>query len=189
MTRAPRQSAGRPFLRWSYRGKLATRDWGGITRHWSSAVILAKKRICHMARDAVVTLRAPDESSPDLLTDLSRRGAQGLFTQAAEVELNTFLAAHGNQTDAEGRRRLVRHGHLSDRKRSRSRIFVHGNKGLACCGQCRSRPCQPFVATERAGGSSRLNSFGTCGLPVQRAGAQDRRRNISGYLATADGRR
>jgi hypothetical protein len=29
--------------------------------------------------------------------------------------LNAFLAAHGDQTDAAGSRRLVRHGHLPER--------------------------------------------------------------------------
>lgn len=30
--------------------------------------------------------------------------------------MNAFLAAHGDQTDAAGRRRLVRHGHLPERE-------------------------------------------------------------------------
>ena len=38
-----------------------------------------------------------------------------MIAQAVEAELNTFLAAHSDQTDAAGRRRLVRHGHLPER--------------------------------------------------------------------------
>jgi putative transposase len=30
--------------------------------------------------------------------------------------LNAFLTAHADQTDASGRRRLVRHGHLPERE-------------------------------------------------------------------------
>jgi len=39
-----------------------------------------------------------------------------LIAQAVEAELNGFLVAHADQTDAAGRRRLVRHGHLPERE-------------------------------------------------------------------------
>ena len=54
--------------------------------------------------------------SPDPLTDLLRRGAQQLIAQAVEAELSGFLAAHADQTDSAGRRRLVRQGHLPERE-------------------------------------------------------------------------
>ena len=54
--------------------------------------------------------------SPDPLTDLLRQGARQLIAQAVEAELNGFLAAHADQTDGAGRRRLVRHGHLPERE-------------------------------------------------------------------------
>ena len=69
-----------------------------------------------MTKDTVVTFRAPDGFSPDQMTDLLRRGARDLIAQAVEAELNTFLAIHADQTDASGRRRLVRHGHLPERE-------------------------------------------------------------------------
>ena len=63
-----------------------------------------------MTKDTVVAFRAPDGFSPDPLTDLLRQGARELIAQAVEAELNAFLEAHVGQTDAVGRRRLVRHG-------------------------------------------------------------------------------
>ena len=45
----------------------------------------------------------------------SRQGARQLIAQAVDAELNAFLASHAAQTDAAGRRRLVRHGHLPER--------------------------------------------------------------------------
>ena len=69
-----------------------------------------------MTKDTVVAFRTPDGFSPDPLTDLLRQGARELIAQAVEAELNAFLTAHANQTDAAGRRRLVRHGHLPERE-------------------------------------------------------------------------
>jgi hypothetical protein len=69
-----------------------------------------------MTKDTVVAFRAPEGFSADPLTDLLRQGARQLIAQAVEAELNTFLASHSGQTDASGRRRLVRHGHLPERE-------------------------------------------------------------------------
>ena len=69
-----------------------------------------------MTKDTVVAFRAPEGFSPDPLTDLLRQGARDLIAQAVEAELNAFLTAHADQTDAAGRRRLVRHGHLPERE-------------------------------------------------------------------------
>ena len=69
-----------------------------------------------MTKDTVVAFRAPDGFSPDPLTDLLRLGARQLIAQAVEAELNGFLATHADQTDAAGRKRLVRHGHLPERE-------------------------------------------------------------------------
>ena len=68
-----------------------------------------------MTKDTVVAFRAPEGFSADPLTDLLRQGARQLMAQAVEAELNGFLAAHADQTDTAGRRRLVRHGHLPER--------------------------------------------------------------------------
>lgn len=69
-----------------------------------------------MTKDTIVTFRAPDGFSPDPLTDLLRQGARDLIAQAVEAELIAFLAAHAGETDAFGRKRLVRHGHLPERE-------------------------------------------------------------------------
>lgn len=69
-----------------------------------------------MTKDTIVAFRAPDGFSPDPLTDLLRQGARDLIAQAVEAELNAFLAAHAGETDALGRQRLVRHGHLPERE-------------------------------------------------------------------------
>ena len=69
-----------------------------------------------MTKDTVVAFRTPDGFSSDPLTDLLRQGARDLIAQAVEAELNTFLTAHADQTDAAGHRRLVRHGHLPERE-------------------------------------------------------------------------
>ena len=63
-----------------------------------------------------VAFRALEGFSPDPLTDLLREGARNLIAQAVEAELNAFLTAHADQTDAAGHRRLVRHGHLPERE-------------------------------------------------------------------------
>jgi len=69
-----------------------------------------------MTKDTVVAYRAPERFSAHPLTDLVRQGARQLIAQAVEAELNTFLAAHAGQTDPAGHKRLVRHGHLPERK-------------------------------------------------------------------------
>jgi len=69
-----------------------------------------------MTKDTVVAFRAPEGFFSDPLTDLLRQGARNLIAQAVEAQLNTFLAAHADQTDAAGRRRLVWHGHLYERE-------------------------------------------------------------------------
>ena len=69
-----------------------------------------------MTKDTVVAFRAPERFSPDPLTDLLRQGARQLIAQAVETEVARFLAAHADQTDAAGRRRLLRHGHLPERE-------------------------------------------------------------------------
>lgn len=81
-----------------------------------------------MTKDTVDAFRAPDGSSPDPLTDLLRQGARELIAQAVEAEPSGILASHADQTDAAGRRPLVRHGHLPEpevqRKRCLARSFT-----------------------------------------------------------------
>jgi hypothetical protein len=56
----------------------------------------------------IVALRQPDEID-DPLTDILRAGARQLL--AIEVEVETFLGAMKNLKLADGRARVVRHGH------------------------------------------------------------------------------
>ena len=72
--------------------------------------------ICHLTKDKVAAFRAPEGFSLDPLTDLLRHGARALIAQAVEAELARFLSVHANRTDAAGRRRLARHGHLPERE-------------------------------------------------------------------------
>ena len=58
----------------------------------------------------VVSLRQPDEID-DPLTNILRSGARQLLAQAVEIEAETFLTAMKDLKLADGRDRLVRHGH------------------------------------------------------------------------------
>ena len=58
----------------------------------------------------VVPLRHPDEID-DPLTNILRTGARRLLAQAIESEAEVFLAAMKDMKLADGRDRLVRHGH------------------------------------------------------------------------------
>jgi transposase-like protein len=44
-----------------------------------------------------------------------REGARALLAQAVEAEVAEFFARHADRTTADGRRRIVRHGHLPER--------------------------------------------------------------------------
>ena len=58
----------------------------------------------------VVSLRQPDDID-DPLTNILRSGARQLLAQAVEMEAEAFLAAMKDLKLADGRDRLVRHGH------------------------------------------------------------------------------
>jgi transposase-like protein len=59
---------------------------------------------------SVVRFRQPDEID-DPLTNVLRSGARQLLAQAVEIEAEVFLAAMKDLKLADGRDRLVRHGH------------------------------------------------------------------------------
>jgi putative transposase len=63
---------------------------------------------------SVVRLRQPDELD-DPLTNILRSGARALLAQAIEMEAAAFLAAMADVKLADGRDRLVRHGHGPER--------------------------------------------------------------------------
>ena len=66
-----------------------------------------------MSNDKVVSLAAPATVS-NPLTDLLRAGARRLIEAAVQAELEEFLSAFERETLADGRRRVVRNGHLPD---------------------------------------------------------------------------
>lgn len=63
---------------------------------------------------SVVPLRQPDETD-DPLTAVLRSGARRLLAQAVEAEADAFLAAMKGARLADGRERIVRHGHGPER--------------------------------------------------------------------------
>jgi putative transposase len=67
-----------------------------------------------MEENKIVTLRQPGEVA-DPLTEVLRNGARALLAQAVEAEITEALAAHAHLTTDDGRRRLVRHGHMPER--------------------------------------------------------------------------
>ena len=69
-----------------------------------------------MKEDTVIALRQPEVFSDDPLTDILQAGARQLLAQAVEVEVEAHIAAHADLTDAQGRRRVVRHGYLPERE-------------------------------------------------------------------------
>ena len=77
--------------------------------------VLKEKGICHMKTPGISTLPDPSGFSVDLLTDILRAGARDLIQQAVEAELSALLATHAQDLTADGRARLVRHGHLPER--------------------------------------------------------------------------
>jgi len=52
----------------------------------------------------------------DPLTEVLRDGARALLAHAVEAEVATLLEKHADEVTEDGRRRLVRHGHLPERE-------------------------------------------------------------------------
>jgi putative transposase len=52
----------------------------------------------------------------DPLTEVLRNGARALLAQAVEAEVSSLLSSHADKITDDGRRRLVRHGHLPERE-------------------------------------------------------------------------
>jgi putative transposase len=55
-------------------------------------------------------------SFADSLTEVLRNGACALLAQAVEAEVAALLSCHADKRTADGRQRLVRHGHLPERE-------------------------------------------------------------------------
>jgi transposase-like protein len=67
-----------------------------------------------MEENNVIALRQPGDIA-DPLTEALRNGARALLAQAVEAEVAEALSAHTHLTTEDGRRRLVRHGHMPER--------------------------------------------------------------------------
>jgi hypothetical protein len=52
----------------------------------------------------------------DPLTEVLRKGARALLAQAVEAEVATLLSRYADETTDDGRKRLVRHGHLPEQR-------------------------------------------------------------------------
>lgn len=68
-----------------------------------------------MDKNNVVGLIQPGEFQ-DQLTEILKQGAQVLVLQAVEAEFASFLESHSPKKLEDGRKRIVRHGHLPERK-------------------------------------------------------------------------
>lgn len=68
-----------------------------------------------MTETNVFKLSQPGSFS-DPLTEVLRDGARTLLAHAVEAEVAEFLAAHAHLATEDGRRRVVRHGHLPERE-------------------------------------------------------------------------
>ena len=68
-----------------------------------------------MSDSNVIKLAQPGVFA-DSLTDILRQGARALLTQAVEAEVAEFLGRHAGLKTEEGHQRVVRHGHLPERK-------------------------------------------------------------------------
>jgi putative transposase len=66
-------------------------------------------------KDTVVRLIQPG-AFDDQLTEVLRNGARALLAQAVEAEVAGFLDKHAECKTEDGRARVVRHGHLPERK-------------------------------------------------------------------------
>ena len=67
-----------------------------------------------MKNNNVVSLKQPEESSADALTELLRNGAKNLITQAVEAELQELLSQYSH-LQLDGRQVVIRNGHLPER--------------------------------------------------------------------------
>src|SRR5215813_4918542 len=66
--------------------------------------------------DSNVSKFVPPGTFTDPLTEILRDGARALLAQAVEAEVAEFLAQHADKLTDDGRRRVVRHGHLPERE-------------------------------------------------------------------------
>ncbi len=61
-------------------------------------------------------LELPATTSEDVLTGILRDGAKRVLIQAVEAEVDTWIESHKHLSDEQGRRQVVRNGHLPTRE-------------------------------------------------------------------------
>ncbi|MBW2567578.1 MAG: IS256 family transposase [Deltaproteobacteria bacterium] len=68
-----------------------------------------------MPKDNVVDFKKPEPFVDDPITEVLRTGAKKLLAEALEAEIETFLCQYRELRDEQGRKRVVRNGHLPER--------------------------------------------------------------------------
>jgi transposase-like protein len=76
---------------------------------------LQKERYAMKDDTSIIPLRQPG-SVEDPLTEIAREGARRMLVTALEAEIEAFLDGFAEERLADGRQRLVRHGHAPERK-------------------------------------------------------------------------
>ena len=104
----------------SSKGELCRRmgddgfEKGGVSRRVEACLNSRRSRYAMTSSSTVVSFRQPDEID-DPLTAVLRSGARRLLAQAIEAEAEAFLAEMKGERLADGRERVVRHGHGPER--------------------------------------------------------------------------
>ena len=57
----------------------------------------------------------PEESTKSVLDEILRHGARQMLTEAIEAEVASYIAERNEVVDGQGRRLIVRNGHLPER--------------------------------------------------------------------------
>ena len=99
-----------------------------------------------MNEDSTFVRFPQPEAIDDPLTAVLRAGARRLLAQAIEAEAEAFLAAMAEQRLADGRARLVRHGHGPERFTTAISPTVSVPPSWPCAAVCsppRRRPQWP----------------------------------------------
>ena len=68
-----------------------------------------------MPKDNVVDFKKPEPFVDDPITEVLRTGAKKLLAEALEAEIESFLCQYRELRDEQGRKRVVRNGHLPER--------------------------------------------------------------------------
>jgi putative transposase len=69
-----------------------------------------------MSKDTVIEFEKPEPFVDDPISDILRSGARRLLAEALEAEIEIFLSQYSDRKDAQGRKRIVRNGHLPARE-------------------------------------------------------------------------